>query len=69
MIRIYKILMKEKLSPEEKIRNKTIPRKKEIEFFSYSFTHPSSNKRNVKLENQGESHEKRNWMPLFQNLN
>ena len=33
MIRFYKILMQEELSPEEKIRNKTIPRKKEIEFF------------------------------------
>ena len=33
MIRIYKILMQEELLPEEKIRNKSIPRKKEIEFF------------------------------------
>jgi hypothetical protein len=60
--------MQEELSPEEKIRNKTIPRKKEIEFFlifSYFFTHPSSNKRYVKLENQGESHENRIWTPLI----
>jgi hypothetical protein len=65
---IYKILMQEELSPEEKIRNKTITRKKEIEFFSYFFTHPSSNKRLVKLENQGESHENRTWTPLFKKL-
>ena len=69
MIRIYKILMQEELSPEQKIRNKTIPRKNEIEFYSNFFTHPSSNKWHVKLENQGESHEKRTWMPLFQSLN
>jgi hypothetical protein len=60
--------MKEELSPEEKIRNKTIPSKK-IDFFSNFFTHPSSNKRHVKLESQGEFHEKRTWTPLFQNLN
>ena len=69
MIRTYKILMQEELSPEEKIRNRTILRKKEIEFFSYFFTHPSSNKRHVKLENEGESHENSTWMPLFQNQN
>jgi hypothetical protein len=42
MIRIYKILMEEELSSEEKIRNKTIPRKRR--FYCYFYTHPYSNK-------------------------
>jgi hypothetical protein len=61
--------MQEKLSSEEEIRNKTVSREKEIQFFSYFPTHTSSKIRPVKLENQRESQENKIGMPLLQNQN
>jgi predicted Zn-dependent protease len=62
MIRIFEKLTEEE--SEELRKEKT----GDMDFFSYFSTHPSGRNRLARLEKQMKPNEKRNWMPLFPNL-
>jgi len=62
MIRIFEKLTEEE--SEELRKEKT----GDMDFFSYFSTHPSGRNRLARLEKQMKPDEKRNWMPLFPNL-
>jgi Zn-dependent protease with chaperone function len=69
MVRFIEKLTQERPSQEEAIREKTAIGEKDIEFFSYFSTHPSSQNRLSNLKKQIKPHENRTWMPLLPNLN